>query len=77
MIDECTPGGWYVLKDVHRGAELGFPLMVGPDHVELIATSCEETITEMSDLVKNYNFQNMVTIYQDYLTQHFKYVGFI
>lgn len=64
-----------MLKDVHPSAELGLPLVVGPNHIELIATSCEEMITKMSDLVKDYNFQNMVTTYQDYLTQHFRYVG--
>lgn len=75
VIDECTPGGWYVLKDVHHRAELGFPLVVGPDHIELIPTSCKAMITEMSHLVKDYNFQNMVTTYQDYLTQYFRYFG--
>lgn len=72
VIDECTPGGWYVLKDVHHRAELGFPLVVGPDHIELIPTGCEEIISEMCEMVKNYDFQTMVNTYQDYLVHHFR-----
>jgi hypothetical protein len=76
LIDERTPGGWFVLKDVHASTELGFPLVVGPRHIEFIPKKYKATVTEMAcSLVKDYNVHDMMTTYQDYLTKHFRYIS--
>jgi hypothetical protein len=38
VIDELTPGGWFVLTNIHANTELGFPLVVGPRQIEFIPT---------------------------------------
>lgn len=53
-VDKCTPAGWLILSKVHASStELAFPLVVGPQSIELLSDRAKDEPPKSDSSEKN------------------------